>query len=96
MYPELSGQLEGTYWKNGIYQNTKQSFELQITCLKKPKKTVKKMEWNHNRPLGLILDDEGEQEEEEEDRYISFFVSFNLPSILSFSLPFSLSFFTFI
>jgi hypothetical protein len=37
-------------------------YELQTTWEKKPRKTVIKMEWNRNRPLGLILDEEEEGE----------------------------------
>jgi hypothetical protein len=41
---------------------------LQITTWKKkPRKTVKKMEWNRNRPLGLILVEEEEEEEDTPD-----------------------------
>jgi hypothetical protein len=41
--------------------------ESQTTFWTTVKKTVKKMEWNCNRPLGLILDEEEEEEEEEEE-----------------------------
>jgi hypothetical protein len=58
IYSELSGQLEGTYWKNGCLQNPKQPFELQTSWEKKLRETVKKMEWNRNRPLSLIRDEE--------------------------------------
>jgi hypothetical protein len=39
----------------------KKPFELQTTWEKKPRKTVKKMEYNRNRPLGLILEEEEEE-----------------------------------
>jgi hypothetical protein len=60
------GPIGRNILKEWILTDPKQPFELQTTWEKKPRKTVKKMEWKRDRPLGLILD------EEEEDYQILF------------------------
>jgi hypothetical protein len=44
------------------------------TTWKKPRNTVKKMEWNHNRPPGLILDDYDGDDDDDDDDYLQCFI----------------------
>jgi hypothetical protein len=60
IYSELSGQLEESYWRmdsNRIPNNLLNYGPHGKRNLGRP---LKKMEWNRNRPLGLILDEEEE------------------------------------
>jgi hypothetical protein len=60
---KIASDWDGGYdsgWFRQWVRNPKQPFELQTTWEKRPRETVKKMEWNRIRPLGLILDEEEE------------------------------------
>jgi hypothetical protein len=56
----IIGPTERNIVKELILAESQTTFWTTDRMGKKPRKTVKKMEWNRNRPLGLILDDEEE------------------------------------
>jgi hypothetical protein len=59
----IIGPIGRNILKEWIVAESQTTFWTTDHMEKKPRKTVKKMEWNRNRPLGLILDDEEEEED---------------------------------